>query len=526
MTTRFYDAVVIGRSLGALVSAALLARWQFRVLVLGNATSSLYRFDEHPLLRRGFSLVAGSTPAWQRTLSELALGPTFRRRSDPLTPSFGVVGARRCRWEMPPDGIRFARELDRAMPSARPAIEAFYSAVAALNAKADAFLARDLVLPPGRFGERLEVARALKEEGLELSASAGVALDSGFGPGSGAGADGLEFSRAVRATAAFSTSLAEPASLTPLAVARLHGSWVRGVRAPSSGESGIERLLVERIEASGGECRLDSQVESVFTKRGAVVAVLERDEEEPVGAGSVIFDGPGDDFSRLTGGHGVTKSARRDWPRLRAASGRFLVNLVVRDEGVPDPLAAETFVLATDDAPAVHLRCVKPQGAAAGSTLLVAETLLAAGGPVSLEKARALVLRSLAPVFPFLSAHLQVVDSPHDGLPLVKYTPGGPVAVPRTELHSARMPEPMSWLWATDDRSARGPAKSGMLGELTAEPVRGPVRGSFLVGSTVLPALGQEGQLLAAWSAARLITGGDPARDKFRRHRWSRLSGA
>jgi len=36
MTSRFYDAVVLGRSLGSLVVAALLSRRDFRVLLLGQ----------------------------------------------------------------------------------------------------------------------------------------------------------------------------------------------------------------------------------------------------------------------------------------------------------------------------------------------------------------------------------------------------------------------------------------------------------------------------------------------------------
>ena len=36
MTNRHYDAVVLGRSLGSLAAAALLARRDFRVLVIGQ----------------------------------------------------------------------------------------------------------------------------------------------------------------------------------------------------------------------------------------------------------------------------------------------------------------------------------------------------------------------------------------------------------------------------------------------------------------------------------------------------------
>ncbi|HEX3596917.1 MAG TPA: hypothetical protein VHU80_17530 [Polyangiaceae bacterium] len=53
--------------------------------------------------------------------------------------------------------------------------------------------------------------------------------------------------------------------------------------------------------------------------------------------------------------------------------------------------------------------------------------------------------------------------------------------------------------------------------------MRGPVPGTYLVGSTVLPALGQEGQLIAAASAARLVTRKDRAREKLRRDMWTKI---
>ena len=59
--------------------------------------------------------------------------------------------------------------------------------------------------------------------------------------------------------------------------------------------------------------------------------------------------------------------------------------------------------------------------------------------------------------------------------------------------------------------------------DLAAEPLRGPVPGTFLVGRTVLPALGQEGELLAALSVAHLITRKDKHRQKMRRHLWTKL---
>jgi hypothetical protein len=53
--------------------------------------------------------------------------------------------------------------------------------------------------------------------------------------------------------------------------------------------------------------------------------------------------------------------------------------------------------------------------------------------------------------------------------------------------------------------------------------LRGPIPGTFLVGSSVLPALGQEGELLAAWSVARLVTRGDRTRQRMRQKLWSKI---
>jgi len=43
------------------------------------------------------------------------------------------------------------------------------------------------------------------------------------------------------------------------------------------------------------------------------------------------------------------------------------------------------------------------------------------------------------------------------------------------------------------------------------------------VGPSALPALGQEGELLAAWSAARLVTRTDKRRERMRREMWNTI---
>jgi len=96
VTSRHYDVIVLGRSLGALAAAAVLARRDFRVLLLGQGQhGQTYRFEEHVLCRRSFTLLAGSSPTWRRILHELAQSPQFRRRATPLDPMFVVLSEER-----------------------------------------------------------------------------------------------------------------------------------------------------------------------------------------------------------------------------------------------------------------------------------------------------------------------------------------------------------------------------------------------------------------------------------------------
>ncbi|HVY44645.1 MAG TPA: phytoene dehydrogenase, partial [Minicystis sp.] len=106
-------------------------------------------------------------------------------------------------------------------------------------------------------------------------------------------------------------------------------------------------------------------------------------------------------------------------------------------------------------------------------------------------------------------------DSPHDGLPAWVYEGGARRPLERALLRrAATSPEPMVRLLDVDP--------PGYLG-LAGEPIRGPLERSLLVGRSVMPGLGQEGQLLAAWGAARLVTRSDKQKERMRRDMWSKV---
>jgi phytoene dehydrogenase-like protein len=510
MTARHYDVIVLGRTIGALSTAALLARRDFRVLLLGQGQKPpSYSFERFRMRRRSFTLLSGASPVWKRMLHELAQSPRFRRRTVPLDPMFLFFMDGR-RVEVPPDMELFAREVDREFPEVRQLVDELYASFASVNAAVDAVFERDAVWPPGTLWERLETRRAARD--LPLVRGIDTDLLGKFPMGH-------PYREIVNLPAIFASDLAS--DLPPLALARLHGAWTRGVHELMGGEDELEEFLLERIEAHGGECRMNQRAVSLVVKNGQIAGVMEDGEEAPSGADAVVADCSGETLADLAGGDGITPSARRDWPRLTPSIGRFVVSLVVRRSGLPAPLAHEAFLIPKSGPrpdprrPVVHLQRLDALSPNADESVLVAETLLPVRGSLTLLEAREAVRGTLREHLPFIDDHVLVVDSPHDGLPLIDVSSGSPREIDRIHVQSATAGgEPMAWQWRAEP--------SGYL-DLAGEPIRGPIPGTYLVGPTVLPALGQEGQLLAAWGALRIISKRDRARQKMRRQMWTKI---
>jgi len=520
LTSRHYDVVVLGRSLGALAAAAVLARRDFRVLLLGQGQRpQTYRFEDHVLCRRAFTLLSGSCPTWRRILHELAQSPQFRRRTIPLDPMFVMLSEGR-RVEVPPDMDLFGREIDREFPEVRQLVDELYGSIAQVNALADTAFERDALWPPGTLWERFETGRIAAtlpftrgERGQDLL---------------GKFPTGHAYRDITTIPALFASNSALLGNdFPPFALARLHGAWTRGVVALARGEEELSEFLCERIAAHGGVIELDRRATALVIRRGAAVGIIEDGEETPTGASAVLSDQSGEALAQLSGGEGITKTARDDWPRMNPEAGRFVVSLVVKTRGLPGPLSRESFVVPNERLrrdprhPTVHLQRLEARAfsearaEAKDETLLVAEAILPLRGSLTLLEAREAVLSTLKGALPFLNEHLLIVDSPHDGLPLYDYRTGARREVDRVHVQTAAPgAEAMERLWAVEP--------PGYL-DIAGESVRGPIPNTYLVGKTVLPGLGQEGELIAAFGAAKLITRKDGARQKMRRQMWNKI---
>ncbi len=498
---KHYDVVILGAGIGALSAAALLARRSWRVLVLGQGyRPSSYSFDGLPLARRAFNFHAALSPAWGRVIVELAQSQTFRRRLSPLDPVLGVLRPGQ-RFVIPSDGALFGREIDREFPGIRRVVDEFYAGLGRTDALADAAFERDVVFPPGGFWERRETERVLAP--LPHLREPGDLL--------------AEFSRdhayrsVVEITSRFASDLAE--GLPPFALSRLHGQWTRAVRL-ARGEEELTEFLVERVRAHGGDVNLGERATSIAHRGGKVTGVVLDGDDAPTGAPFIVSDLPTTALLDLAPGFAPSRRAMGQVPAVHPRTWRFVVSIVARDAGIPAPLPAESFLIPDPPMYTVHLQRIKgPEG----TTLLVAEALLESDARGKVAAARERVLATVEQFLPFVERHYLLVDSPHDGRPLWDFRGGDRKSVDRTRVRAtggSLSVEPTLVQWDVDPLQLYG---------LAGEPLRTPLSCAFVVGRTTLPALGQEGELLAAWGAARIITRTDRRKERMRRDMWSKV---
>lgn len=505
-----YDVVVVGSRLGPLAAAALLAKRGFRVLLVGqDDLGATYDVAGETLPRAPFSFLAAHSPVARRIFAELAISQAFRRQASVLDPSFQVALPGH-RVEFALDPAHLDREIEREFPEVKRPIEEFLGRARALSLALDRAIERDLVWPPETFFERREHARAVAH-----------LVTPGNTPDH---EDPLrEFPEAhpfrfvVHAPTRFTDAM-DPDHGSGLRLVRHFASWRDGGAVLEGGLAALRALLEGSLQAHGGEIRARDRIDAILVKRNTVEGVRIAASGEEIGASFVLLGGDVGQFVRFL-------PDRRPFEELFERFGEpvvryyhYTLNLLVRAEGVPAGMARDVFFVRDLSRPLSGPNLLRIE---AHPTDAVGRRLLCIGALLPrrvvedvadyLETVRERIVASLGELVPFLGAHLFLIDSPHDGRPA-------------QDVASGRLIEPTA-KWARGRRTMEtvyGFPIASTLG-LCALPVRTPIRRLLLCNGQVVPGLGAEGQLLAAWSAARIVSRSDERPAILRRRLWMKL---
>ena len=500
MSTRFYDVIVLGADLGPLLSAAILAKRGFRVLVLGCDTLDDTYDEEGLRLPRWPSYFGvGESPIVRRVFSDMGLWQIVRRKLQPLEPSYQVV-LPRVRLDVSRDHARYMEEIAREFPDAARGIEAFYARLEPLNRALDAFLTEELPLPPDGFFERRRFQRA--------------SVQNPFGPyGDGANvwsdiAEDHPFRLTVQAQVRCA-GWSDPDSIGPLQVVRMHAAWRNHGALHEGGLAGLRAFLRERIALHAGEIALDDGAAEIVMRRGRAIGVRRRRDEEPTGCQYVVAGLEIDRLLGLFGERGVPEALAETAAECRPRYRRFTCNLVVRSEVLPVGMARHVFFVPEPGFPPIedNLLFLEIGTLDERRSVICAHAFALSdrvtSDPRYLEDLERRIVTRLDWLFPFLDRHLERVSSPW--------------ILPEPLREGSRVPPA--------ERAARSPLRMpcvprlphGSTLGLTCLSHRLAGRHLFLTGRDVIPGLGDEGVFLSAWAVARIITQKDPRRVRLRR---------
>ncbi len=517
MIRSFYDVIVVGSRLGALSAAALLAKRGFRVLLLGqDDLGATYEVAGETFPRAPFSFLAAHSPIARRVFSELAITQAFRRQAVVSDPAFQVAMPGH-RFDLAIENTHLEREIEREFPEVKRPIEDFFGRARALSLSLDRAIERDLVWPPETFFERREHARAIAH------------LTPHFGA-SGTGKSELDdplrelpdehpFRLVAHAPVRFADGM-DPDHSSGLRLVRHFGSWREGGAVLEGGLATLRELIEGSLRNHGGETRLRDRVDALLVRRGSVEGVRIAASGEEIGASFVLLGSEVGAFLRLV-------PDRRPFEELFERVGepvaryyRYTLNLLVRAEGVPAGMARDVFFVRDPSRPLsgpnlLHVE-TRPTDARGRRSMCV-EALLPRRGVEDvadyLETVREHIVASLGELVPFLGAHLLLMDSPHDGRPAQDIESGRTIDAGAKWARGRRT---MDMVYGYPIASALG---------LCALPVRTTIKRLLLCNAQVVPGLGLEGQLLAAWAAARIVSRSDRRPAILRRGLWTKLEG-
>ncbi|MBP9208129.1 MAG: hypothetical protein KBG28_29445 [Kofleriaceae bacterium] len=476
MRSGSYDVVVIGDDLAAVTCAALCARRGLRTILLTH--------DDRPsrYALGPYKLPVDPTPwplrsnAIERILRDLGLDLALRRKLRDGRLTAQVCGPD-LRLDLVADAEALAGQLRRELASDGDAALACWDAATATSSAIDALLAAEPAFPATGFWDRKGQGRLAERVVTEAAAFARVLAERSLGP----------TARALLAAAPL--AMLRDGEPSAAAHARTLAAWRAGLGSLRGDGDPLREAVLEKFSTAGGEVRAARAV-GLEVSWGKVSAVRV-DGGDELGAGQVVAALPPGALADLLGKKAPAR-LRELAEATRVVGHRYTLNLVVDEAALPEGMAP--LVLAVTQAGWSYTISVGDPDDAGRVVVSLATTLPCDGPRTEAQLAAAAAERrtalraELGEIMPFYERHVMMVHSPHqDAAPEVPGGRGG---------H-----EPPRGLPAPMRPVIHGRADDGA--DLAALPLVTGLKNLTLTGDQLLPQLGLEGELVAAWNACK-----------------------
>ncbi len=491
MTDYYYDVAVIGMEIGPLTAGALLAKRGFRVLVLGHgADCDRYSCCGFEFSKRPFRMIGSESFAVRRIIDDLGISQLWQhaiRRDDPMW----QIVLPNARLDIGRNPRHITREVKRELPPDAKGLDDAIEAVGRINGEISKLLAGDFLLPPETFFEKREFARIEVQNPFRLP----------YGiPGTKKAANIPDYLMLP----CYMES-AGNIELHPIVKYRQLGGWLFDCVAFENGIDGIRKILLEQIIGQGGDVHPTLSADEIEVTRGSVTAILVHGRSKATGCRAILTHLSPYDLSKLIKPVNHTKQFRNLIEKSIESALGYSVNLGMDSEVIPEGLAQVCFLQNHGIIGDELLRIEKiPQKdhkkAALNLSCIVPHNLKE---DIETGSLRDRILDKIRRIIPYLDQYLHVIHSPFDSF--------GSINLRETE--EGNNPTEISQenvsVWKLFAPNEKGTFGAGVL------PHRTGIKGLLLAGSQALRGLGIEGEMQAAWGAARIVRKMDPRRERL-----------
>jgi len=357
LSDAYYDIVVVGTELTGLISAAMLAKKGYRVLVVGHGgQTNAFDHDGFPFVRRPWLFDGFETSAAiKKVFSELALSLEMHNRPKPFDPYYQVALPKH-RIDVVAKESLVKREFKREFPDDTEQIDRFYKDIETVAAKLSESLESPTLLPPSGFMEK-RAFRKLTSHLLNGNAQLADPLRS-FPPNH-------PFRQFVLAPLLMSTGChMDPYSTVQMIRATSH--LRNGLFDINGGIDGLKRIFLDKVKDNCGDYREEVLVDHVKVKRGRLREIVLRNRREVIGCEAVLCNTDIKRFFNLIPQEDQKQRYHLKVLELQPTHYLYTINFALRKEAVPVGMGRHVFVVGDCNEPLendnVLLLCVDPAG--------------------------------------------------------------------------------------------------------------------------------------------------------------------